>query len=273
MNSDKSWIMNYGSSLCKKRKRTSITCVSNLPSPPWNIMGKVHKIRETKVKRSSVLRETDASSKNGSGGSGGGSNPMSIHLEAKSIYVKKEIPKEDRIWTKKPGCQKCKRGAFETRISKCVTNTVRHHDQDERETDAMHWDVILPVMKGRFKNQLEKEFTDVDWLHCLYLGSIKTRFEICKDEHGELRYIRAIQGRSGGVIISPRLMNYVMIPYKWKRFIYHVGRARDQYSIAEIGLVAGGKERKEGRQTIFFTLCLLNPCNVVAQWSHHSLIQ
>ena len=27
----------------------------------------------------------------------------------------------------------------------------------------------------------------------------------------------------------------------------------DQYSIAEVGLVAGGLERKEGRQTIFFT--------------------
>ena len=55
------------------------------------------------------------------------------------------------------------------------------------------------------------------------------------------------------VIISPRLMNHVMILYKCERFIYHVGRARDQYSIAEIGLVAGGKERKEGRQTIFFS--------------------
>ena len=94
---------------------------------------------------------------------------------------------------------------------------------------------------------MEKEFSDEDWLHCHHLGSIKTRFEICKDENGELRYIRAIR------IISPRLMNYVMIPYRWKRFIYHVGRARDQYSIAEIGLVAGGKERKEGIQTIFFT--------------------
>ena len=64
--------------------------------------------------------------------------------------------------------------------------------------------------------------------------------------------IRSIQGHSSGTIISPRLVNSVMIPYKWKRFIYHVGRARDQYSIAEIGLVAGGKERKAGRQTIFF---------------------
>ena len=48
-------------------------------------------------------------------------------------------------------------------------------------------------------------------------------------------------------------MNYVMIPYRWKQVIYHVGRARDQYFAAEAGLVTGGKERKEGRQTIFFT--------------------
>ena len=47
--------------------------------------------------------------------------------------------------------------------------------------------------------------------------------------------------------ISPRLMNYVMIPHRSKQFIYHVNRARDQYSIAEAGLLAGGKERKEGR--------------------------
>ena len=53
--------------------------------------------------------------------------------------------------------------------------------------------------------------------------------------------------------MSPRLMNYVMIPQKWKRFIYHVGLVRGQYSIAKIGFVAGGKEREEGRQTIFFT--------------------
>ena len=128
---------------------------------------------------------------------------------------------------------------------------VRPHDQDERETNgAMHGNRVIPVLKGRFRSQLEKEFADKDWLHCLFLGSIKTRFEICKDEKGELRYIRAIQGHSGGVIISPRLM----IPCRWKRFIYHVGRARDQYSIAEIGLVAGGKEREEGRHAIFFTL-------------------
>ena len=186
---------------------------------------------KTKVEPSSMHRETVAStirvaptsSKSSSGGSGGSSNPTSIHLKAKSIYVKKEIPKEDSIWTAVPGCQKCKWHSFETRISKCVTKKVRHHDQDEREADgAMHWDVE-------------------DWLHCLDLGSFKTRFEICKDENGEMRKIRAIQVHSGGMIISPRLMNYVMIPYNWKRFIYHVGRARDQHSIAEVGLVGRRK--------------------------------
>ena len=93
---------------------------------------------ETKVESSSVHRATvastirvaPASSKSSSGGS---SNPTSIHPKAKSIYIKKEIPKEDRILTTIPGCQKCERNSFETRISKCVTNLVRHHDQDERE--------------------------------------------------------------------------------------------------------------------------------------------
>ena len=81
-----------------------------------------------------------------------------------------------------------------TRTSERATNMVRHHDQDERETDgAGHCDGVLPVLKGKFRNQLEKEFTDEDWLHRLYLGSIKTRFEICKDENGELRFFRAIQ--------------------------------------------------------------------------------
>ena len=54
-----------------------------------------------------------------------------------------------------------------------------------------------PVLTGSFRNQMEKEFTAEDCLHYLYLGSIKTRLEICKDENGELRYIRAIQGHSG----------------------------------------------------------------------------
>ena len=148
----------------------------------------------------------------------------------------------------------CRNNTIETRISKCVTNIVRHHDQYEREEDgAMHVNIILQALKERIQIQREKEFTNEDSLNCFYLGSFKRRFEICEDEDGGLKFFRAIQGHSGGIFVSPRLMNFEMIPYTEKEFIYHVGRARNQYSIAVTGLVAGGKERKEGRQTIFFT--------------------
>ena len=120
------------------------------------------------------MQVTRASSKSKSGGSGGSSNPVSIH----------------------PGSQKCKKEFFGTRISMCVTKKVRHHDQDERATDGTmlrNVKYILPILQGRFRNQMEREFTDEDWLHCLHLENFKTKFEICKDENGELRHIRAIQ--------------------------------------------------------------------------------
>ena len=36
---------------CARRKRTSITCTSNLPSLPWYVRSKVHKIRTTLKRR------------------------------------------------------------------------------------------------------------------------------------------------------------------------------------------------------------------------------
>ena len=167
------------------------------------------------------------------------------------ITQRKRSQGKNRIRDTIPGCQKCRNNSIEARISKCVTNMVRHYDQYEREEDgAMHVDITLPVLKERFQILRSKEFTNEDSLNCLYLGSFKTRFEICKDEDGGLKFSH---GHWGGIFVSPRLMNYEMVPHTWKEFIYHVCRARDQYSIAAAGLVAGGKERKEGRQTIFFT--------------------
>ena len=48
----------------------------------------------------------------------------------------------------------------------------------------MHWDVIIPMLRRKFQNQLEAEFMYEDWLHSFYRKSFKTRFEICKDEDG-----------------------------------------------------------------------------------------
>ena len=46
-----------------------------------------------------------------------------------------------------------------------------------------------------------------DWLHCFHRRRFKTRFEICKDEDGELSDIRAIRRHSAEIIIRSRLRN------------------------------------------------------------------
>ena len=48
-------------------------------------------------------------------------------------------------------------------------------------------------------------------------------------------------------------MSHVLIPYNWIEFIFHKGSVYNQVSITQSGLVAGGKESKEGRQSVFFT--------------------
>ena len=54
-------------------------------------------------------------------------------------------------------------------------------------------------------------------------------------------------------MIAHELMVHVAIPFKWKDFLFHRGCSFDLKSILDAGLFAGGKESKEGRQTVIFT--------------------
>ena len=65
-----------------------------------------------------------------------------------------------------------------------------------------------------------------------------------------LLYIRAPQGHTGGNLIASALMGHDAIPYKWKDFLFHRECSFDVTSIA------GGRESKEGRQIILFTLLI-----------------
>ena len=112
-------IVNYSSSLRTKEQNLSDVCLeSSKPAVVNHEQGSQDSNNvKTKVEPSSVHRETvastirvaPASSKSSGGGSGGSSNPTSTHPKSKSIYIKKEIPIEDRFWTLIPGCSKCKR--------------------------------------------------------------------------------------------------------------------------------------------------------------------
>ena len=130
-------MVNYSSSLRTKEENFDNVGFESSKACRGKSRAKLTRFEHVKTKddSSGVLRETVAStmrvtlassksSSGGSGGSGGSSNSMSIH--PRTMYShKKEIPKDDRIWTTIPGCQKCKRDSLEIRISKCVTNIVR----------------------------------------------------------------------------------------------------------------------------------------------------
>ena len=131
---------------------------------------------------------------------------------------------------------------------------VRHCDQDERETDgAVHWNSPVPKLQGAFEKSGERRFSDTDWLQHIYQGSNKMRFQYCRNSISSLLYICVIRGHTGGNLKAPELMGHVAIPYKWKEFLFHRGCSFNVTSILTSGLIAGGRESKEGRQIIFFT--------------------
>ena len=193
-------------------------------SLPWNITSMVHKIRTTLKRRSNLPAcigkplppqsgIIPASLKSSSGGSGGSSNPSE-----NEVHLYKEILREDRIWTAISGWQICRRHSVDTLIFKCVWFDW-HHGESKRKVythtlltrrflgcvKRILKGVIIPVLRrGLGKNSC----TRID-CHCLHRRRFKTRFEICKDEDGELSDIRAIRRHSAEIIIR-----YVMIHYK-----------------------------------------------------------
>ena len=75
-----------------------------------------------------------------------------------------------------------------------------------------------------------------------------------------LLHFRAIQGHSEGNQIDPSLQDHVVLPDDFAQYIYQVGSSHDLHPITRSGLIAGGRDAKERRQTVFFTA--VNPMNI-----------
>ena len=58
-------------------------------------------------------------------------------------------------------------------------------------------------MLGKFARDGARDFSDEVWLQKIFEGSSKKRIQYCKTKDGILCYLRAIQGRSGGIPIEP----------------------------------------------------------------------
>ena len=58
-------------------------------------------------------------------------------------------------------------------------------------------------------------------------------------------------------MIEPEMLGHVLIPPNWKEFVLHRVCSFTLTSILKAGLIAGGREGRETRHTVFFTP--LNP--------------
>ena len=54
-------------------------------------------------------------------------------------------------------------------------------------------------------------------------------------------------------MISPEMLSHVLIPHNWKEFGFHRGCSFNLTSTLNAGLIAGGREGRETRHTVFFT--------------------
>ena len=98
-----------------------------------------------------------------------------------------------------------------------------------------------------------KKWTEQAWLNYLEKRSNEKRFQYCSDSSGRILYMRAIHGHSGGSRDDLSLQDNVEIQYNWIQNMYHGGSSHYCNSVFQSGLIAGGKDSKEGRQIAFFT--------------------
>ena len=178
-------MVNYGSRLRKKEDNFDNMCFeSSKPTVEYHEHGSQDSNNvETKVKPSSVHRETVASTKrhdpglleSSSGGSGNrSSNPLSKHPRMKSIYIEKEILREDRIWLQFLD-DRC---AEDTLIIMCVWFDRHHDEHEEKDIGRSH----TSSFEKKIPKKIGEDFMYEDWLHCLHRRIFKTRLEICQDK-------------------------------------------------------------------------------------------
>ena len=155
-------------------------------------------------------------------------------------------------WNDIPAEKHFRGHTFEAEVSKLVMRLVCRNDQDERGNRrrcTLEFDgskTVRSISEGWRATFLEL------WLASMHLWR-KQQDEVPVLQEFQKCLIRDIHEHTGGNLIAPD----VAIPYSWKEVLCHRGCSYDVQSILRSGLIAGGRESKEGRQTIFFTP--LNP--------------
>ena len=91
------------------------------------------------------------------------------------------------------------------------------------------------------------------WLKLLERGSNKKRFQYFLDSDGIFCICVSSKASLEEIELSYHCRIMCEIVHDWVEYINHVGSSISCSSIIQSGLIAGGKNWKEGRQTVSFT--------------------
>ena len=140
---------------CAKKKKTSIICVANLHSLPWNITSMAHKIRTTLKRRWIFKRASGNRCLHDTGKTQPPRKAAAAAAAAAAIlcqYIRGQSPTKE----KKSAFEKTEFGLWfldDIRGEDIIQNAhlqvrlLRHRDKrHSEEVRATYWDVILPVL-------------------------------------------------------------------------------------------------------------------------------
>ena len=122
----------------------------------------------------------------------------------------------ERVWKSSPAKALTKRDCESASISKHFTKILRHTGHHE-SPGAVRWDHVLTSMPSA--EQTQNRNPD-NWIDTPSRSIDEPRLECCEDQNGTINCIRAVQGNSHGVSVSPTF-------YLWK--IYR-GLGKDTHS-------------------------------------------
>ena len=136
-------------------------------------------------------------------------------------------------------------------VSMKKKNLLHHYHQLREPDGAVAWGKLLTHFKGLpapINNSSTQQRID-----CWVKGINRIKFECCPDQRGQIKYLRAPQGHSGGVSIDPTLQNNVQISLEWTDHIDHVGSTWVYRSVVDAGLLTGGKGDNQGRHVLLYS--------------------
>ena len=176
-------------------------------------------------------------------------NSTPVQHQASSSSVRATLPKGQRHWITIPVANRADWDHDSTAcwLPKTVCRILRHKVQLREADGAVEWEKLC-LESCRAEPTMDiSDWTTDEWIEHLARGSTRQRFQYCLDCTGTFKV--TLEDKK----VDPTLHDNVILPNNFVKFIYHAGCSHDLHSIIQSGLIAGGKDGRKGRQTVFFT--------------------